>query len=113
MIFGSIYGLLLIFDTWHRPFSNTLGYFVIKILQVERYFSKLLEPARDAVSTKTEENEQLLQAILNIETNKNIFINELDEDPILYKQFMQQLKDAKIIKLLSENDGVTKTKYIN
>lgn len=105
LIFGSIYGLLLIFDTWHRPFSNTLGYFVIKILQVERYFSKLLEPARDAISTKTEENEQLLQAILNIETNKNIFINELDEDPILYKQFMQQLKDAKIIKLLSENDG--------
>jgi len=110
IIFGSIYGILIIFDTWHRPFSNTLGYLVIKILQVERYFSELLKPARDAVNTSTddpnekEQNEQLLQAILNMETNKNIFINELDEDPLLYNQFMQQLKDAKIIDKLDENN---------
>lgn len=105
IIFGSIYGILIIFDTWHRPFSNTLGYLVIKILQVERYFSELLKPARENASSKSDQNNaELLQAILNIETNKNIFINELDEDPMLYHQFMKQLKDAQIINESDENN---------
>lgn len=92
-IFGSIYGILLVFDTWHRPFSNTLGYLIIKILQVEKIFLKLLNDNKSSSG----DSDELIKAIVNMETNKSIFINELDEDPELYREFMSQLRNAKII----------------
>lgn len=92
-IFGSIYGILLVFDTWHRPFSNTLGYLIIKILQVENIFLSLLKNNK----RNREDSEELIKAIVNMETNKSIFINELDEDPGLYREFMSQLRNAGII----------------
>lgn len=88
-IFGSIYGILLVFDTWHRPFSNTLGYLVIKLLGIESLFVNIL--------TNTDANEAILQAILNMKTNKSIFINEMDEEPVMFKKFFEELNKAKII----------------
>lgn len=97
-IFGSIYGILLVFDTWHRPFSNTLGYLVIKLLGIETLFEKILaKPDADV------KNQELIQAVLNMKTNKSIFINELDEEPILFNQFIEQLKDAGIAAKLDDN----------
>lgn len=95
-IFGSIYGILLVFDTWHRPFSNTLGYLVIKLLGIETLFEKIL--AKPGVK-----NQELIQAVLNMKTNKSIFINELDEEPLLFNQFIEQLKEAGIAAKLDDN----------
>lgn len=102
-IFGSIFCILIVFNTWHRPFSNTLGYLVIKILGIEDYFGNMLKKAMPSDSeTDNEEQKQktnnLMQAIINMSTNKSVFINELDEEYNLFDEFMNQLKSAKIIK---------------
>lgn len=89
-IFGSIYGILLVFDTWHRPFSNTLGYLVIKLLGIESLFVNIL-------TNTVSDSEDILQAILNMKTNKSIFINEMDEEPVSFKEFFEELNKAKII----------------
>jgi len=102
-IFGSIYGILLVFDTWHRPFSNTLGYLVIKLLGIESLFVNILAKPKGNDS----DNEKILQAILNMKTNKSIFINEMDEEPVTFKEFFDQLTFAKIIEN-NDNDKYTK-----
>tara|TARA_Y100001935_G_scaffold255505_1_gene269020 strand:+ start:83 stop:946 length:864 start_codon:yes stop_codon:yes gene_type:complete len=102
-IFGSIFCILIVFNTWHRPFSNTIGYFVIKILGIEDYFGNMLKKAMPSDSEDGNEQEKqkknnLIQAIINMSTNKSIFINELDEEYNLFDDFMEQLKIAEIIK---------------
>jgi len=92
-IFGSIFSILLVFDTWHRPFSNTLGYFVIKLLGIEKLFENILKK-----DSQDSQDQNVLQAILNMKTNKSIFINELDEEPTWFSEFIDQLEKANIIK---------------
>tara|TARA_B100000614_G_C14473133_1_gene463368 strand:- start:149 stop:994 length:846 start_codon:yes stop_codon:yes gene_type:complete len=97
-IFGTIFCILLVFDTWHRPFSNTLGYFVIKILGIEKLFESILKKDTEVSDSSDPQNKNiLLQAILNMKTNKSIFINELDEEPIWFNEFFDQLEKANII----------------
>tara|TARA_Y100000389_G_scaffold198205_3_gene234259 strand:- start:1292 stop:2149 length:858 start_codon:yes stop_codon:yes gene_type:complete len=113
-IFGSIFGILIVFDTWHRPFSNTLGYFLIKILGIEKLFEDILyddKNLNEQTALTGEENKtkkkNILQAILNMKTNKSIFINELDEEPSFFNEFIKQLKDANIVAQETDEKNIT------
>ena len=99
-VFGSIFCILIVFDTWHRPFSNTLGYVVIKLLGIEKLFEDILNTTENTTQADTNEL-NIIQAIINMKTNKSIFINEMDEEPSFFQEFIEQLKMAKII---TDND---------
>jgi len=106
-IFGSIYGILIVFETWHRPFSNTIGYFVIKILGIEKLFEDILHKEEELSDddSNPEKRLNIIQAILNMKTNNSIFINELDEDQALFDSFITQLGKANIIEEIKDTES--------
>lgn len=95
IIFGTLFFLLNIFDGWIRPFSNTIGYLVVKLLGVEQTIDKLLKKeGADAANLTT--------VFKKINNNKSKFINEYNLEE--FNEFTKQLKDDKIFKEDSELD---------
>lgn len=93
LIFVLLYFLLETFPGWVTPFSNTIGYLVVTLLGVESKLKELLE-----TSTATgKEAPDLVKAIANIKSNKSKFINQFDEDPDKFKEFINELKKGGIL----------------
>lgn len=96
IIFGTLFFLLTIFDGWIRPFSNTIGYLVVKLLGVEQTINNLLKNKdKDKIST------DLKIVFKNIDNNKSKFINEYNLEE--FNEFTQQLKDDEIIETNDTN----------
>ena len=87
IIFALIYFLLNIFPGWVKPFSNTIGYFVVKALGVE----KDLKPITDNTQPS------LTKAIEKINQNKAKFINEIDENKDKFLKFVEKLEKERFI----------------
>ena len=93
LIFVLLYFLLETFPGWVTPFSNTIGYLVVTLLGVESKLKELL-----ATSTPTDKDAaELVKAIANIKSNKSKFINQFDEDPDKFKEFIDELQKGGII----------------
>ena len=93
LIFVLLYFLLETFPGWVTPFSNTIGYLVVTLLGVESKLKELL-----ATSTPTDKDAaELVKAIANIKSNKSKFINQFDEDPDKFKEFIKELQKGGII----------------
>ncbi len=89
LIFVLLYFLLEIFPGWVTPFSNTIGYIAVTLLGVESKLEDLLKIKDD--------DPNLVKAIANIKSNKSKFINQFDEKPEEFKDFINQLINVKII----------------
>ena len=83
IIFGMIFILLKIFPGWVSPFSNTIGYWVIKLLGVE-----------DALKTKANGPDDVLTAINNINKDKSKIINEISSKHDEFESFIKNLKST-------------------
>jgi hypothetical protein len=86
IIFLSLYMILRAFPGWVAPFSNTLGYLVIKILGVEEILTKLLDK-----KDPSDGNSELVKAISNISNNKSNFINQIDIEKKNFYDFISAL----------------------
>ena len=95
IIFIVLYFLLEIFPGWVTPFSNTLGYLVVSLLGVETKLKIMLNEYKDDTDKKDKE---LVKAIANIQSNKSKFINQFNEKPYEFSEFIIKLGNAKIIK---------------
>lgn len=94
IIFGILYFVLEIFPGWIKPFSNTIGYFVVNVLGVENQLNKILiYKESDAESDKG-----IIQAINNINKDRIKFINELDSDGVKYIDFIKKMITANLFK---------------
>jgi len=93
LIFVLLYFLLETFPGWVTPFSNTIGYLVVTLLGVE---SKLKELLKTSTTTGKEESD-LVKAIANIKSNKSKFINQFDEDPDKFKEFINELQKGGLL----------------
>lgn len=89
LIFVLLYFLLEIFPGWVTPFSNTIGYIAVTLLGVESKLEDLLKISDDDAN--------LVKAIANIKSNKSKFINQFDEKPEEFKDFINQLINVNII----------------
>ena len=85
VIFGILFFLLELFTGWIKPYSNTIGYIIVKALGIEEKIQNILE---DPNSSAT----QVTQALINIKKNYAMFINEIDIEKNGYSNFMEQLK---------------------
>ena len=104
LIFVLLYFLLETFPGWVTPFSNTIGYLVVKLLDVESKLKELLKTPRPGETGATE----LVKAIANIKSNKSKFINQFDEDPYKFKDFINKLIDGNIISASKiQDEGTT------
>ena len=94
IIFIVLYFLLEIFPGWVTPFSNTIGYLVVILLGVEKKLKKMLNDETD----ENKGDRELVKAIANIQNNKSKFINQFNEKPYEFREFIIKLANAKIIK---------------
>uniref|UniRef100_A0A6C0DXF3 Uncharacterized protein n=1 Tax=viral metagenome TaxID=1070528 RepID=A0A6C0DXF3_9ZZZZ len=112
IIFLSLYMILKAFPGWVAPFSNTLGYLVIKILGVEEILSKLLNK-----KPPEGDNSELVKAISNISNNKSNFINQIDIEKKNFYEFIEALQNDRIFATTSddgnsiEDSGLLKDLY--
>lgn len=87
IIFGILYFLLEIFSGWVRPFSNTIGYFIVNLLGAEKTLKEMLNK-NDDLSVK--------KAIEKINDNTSEFINEFDIRHTDYIEFIKKLQAENI-----------------
>lgn len=86
IIFGILYFLLEIFSGWVRPFSNTIGYFIISFLGSEKIIKEMLNKDEKTVA----------KAIEKIDNNISEFINEFDVTHTEYIEFIKKLQAENI-----------------
>ena len=120
IIFGILYFVLELFPGWIKPFSNTIGYFVVNVLGVENQLINILNdpgsesaspsvpvspsepaPASESVvapENKIRTNKDIVLAINNIKKDRVKFINELDSNDENYIQFMNDMTRAELFK---------------
>ena len=109
LIFVLLYFLLETFPGWVTPFSNTIGYLVVTLLDVESKLKELLKTPKPGETGAAE----LVKAIANIKSNKSKFINQFDEDPYKFKDFINKLIDGNIISASKiHDDGTSNDKNI-
>jgi len=87
LVFGILYFILEILDGWVRPFSNTIGYFIVNLLGVETVLKKML---------KTDGDHSVKKAIEKINNNISEFINEFDVNHTNYTDFIKKLQAENI-----------------
>lgn len=90
IVFVTLYFLLEIFPGWIVPFSNTIGYLFVTLMGVESKLKNIL--------TETENNGDVIKAINNMKKNISQFINEFDEDPEKFKDFIGKLISARLLR---------------
>jgi hypothetical protein len=99
IIFGVIILFLNVFPGWLAPFSNTFGYFLIRMYNLEKKFTEVVRQAGTVeagnADTKKDDSEQLL---LNILSNKSILINEIPDAENGYHNFLISLNNMKLLK---------------
>ena len=88
IVFGILYFILEIFSGWAKPFSNTIGYFIVNFLGLENILKKMLN----------QENNDVKTAIEKINNNICEFINEFDVNHTQYTEFIKKLQAEGITK---------------
>ena len=94
LIFVILYFILELFNGWIRPFSNTIGYFVVGFLGVKKIITKLLNKKEGKFGEKQDLNLQVVFKTIDNHTDK--FVNEFSTDLVNYGDFIRQLKKDKI-----------------
>lgn len=100
IIFGIIVLFLGVFPGWLAPFSNTFGYFLIRMYGLNKKFEEVVRPpqlgATGAPKGKSaDQTEQLLQ---NIMTNKSILVNEIPNANTGFDNFLISLNNMRLLK---------------
>lgn len=93
LIFGLLYGALILFPGWKIPFSNTIGYLVtllggIRTLLVDNILKSNI---KDKIS-----NSSMLKAINHIYSDPSLLINEIT--PENFNNFLASMKKSGLLK---------------
>lgn len=91
LIFVIIYLLLELFNGWIRPFSNTIGYFIINFFNIKKVIQKLLN-----TNTKEFKTIGLQKVFKYIDNHPEKFINEFTTELVDYSEFIKELKKDNI-----------------
>ena len=89
IIFVTLYGILYLFPGWIAPFSNTIGYFVIGLLGVEKTYDNIFKTGEEASG-----NPELIKAIANMNSNKTKFVNQISTNIAEFINFFTTMKSA-------------------
>jgi len=105
IIFGLLYFLLELFPGWNKPFSNTIGYFIINVLGATEKITDIININRQ-VDDKT-----LKIALHNIKKNYSVFINQFDTKREEFVKFIKTLTDEQIIGSTNVIDSENVTQF--
>jgi hypothetical protein len=105
IIFGIIVLFLGVFPGWLAPFSNTFGYFLIRMYGLNKKFEAIVkQPTETSPEASGYKDEQQLQNILS---NKSILVNEIPDAEIGYQNFLISLKNMNLLNVTIDKDAVT------
>ena len=118
IVFSLLYFILELFDGWVKPFSNTIGYSIVNMLGLKSRLNKILSDGPTAEGTKV--GDGIAKVIREINTNKTMFINELDhklnytEDGqnIGFQAFMENMKKSDLLKSTIISGNINKNEDI-
>lgn len=111
IMFGLLQPLLTIFPGWLSPFSNTIGYFVVKILGIGTLFNKLLSSKIDnftGVDSKTKLTSEALEHIYN---DRSLLINEISQAN--FERFWNNMSNSGLFKSGMGNNDEFKNKLLS
>ena len=94
IIFGLLYFVLELFPGWIKPFSNTIGYFIVNTFGLEKIMKDLLKSNKEGEI----EDSTLKLAISKIDNNISRFINEIGPDQYKFEIFIEKLKKEGFLK---------------
>ena len=115
IVFSLLYFILELFDGWVKPFSNTIGYSIVNMLGLKSLLNKILSDGPTAAGEPG-----IATVIREINTNKTMFINELDhklnytEDGqnIGFQAFMENMKKSDLLKSTIISGNINKNEDI-
>ena len=113
LIFSIIYIILEVFRGWVTPFSNTIGYFIVKLFGIEEELSRVLAPKSDGDNSRDPKNADIAKAINNVTNNKSKFINQIESSVINFQDFFTELKKSGMLKLEISEKLTDKSEFDN
>jgi len=113
IIFGIIVLFLGVFPGWLAPFSNTFGYFLIRMYGLNKKFEEVVKgnsiPGDTSIQSDSSEAAKSKELIQNILANKSILVNEIPDANTGFDNFLISLNNMKLLKdTMNERDPVTK-----
>jgi hypothetical protein len=92
LIFGMLNLMLVMFPGWLRPFSNTIGYFIINLVGgLNNLLGNILK------SKENTENKELTQTLGKIYDNPSLLINEIPNPSFGFDDFWDKLRAGKLL----------------
>jgi hypothetical protein len=89
LIFGSVLAIINVFPSWKSPFSNTIGYLIVRMLGVKNALNDILIPLNGASGTTGKMLEEIYE-------DRSILINSMT--PNNFSQRIQNLEQLVILK---------------
>ena len=80
LIFGVLHLFLVMFPGWLSPFSNTFGYFVVRLMGLPDLMKEILAPVGQGSETE--------RALLSVTTDNSLLINQF------FTENVEETKDA-------------------
>lgn len=109
-IFGSLFILLSVFTSWVKPFSNTIGYLFVQLLDVNNIYDTIFKTNVDEAPETTDS--RMKELLITLKTNKIILINEMSSDISSFKEFMIELIKNKFTNCtIKEQDTIDKSNF--
>jgi hypothetical protein len=102
VIFGLLNGMLYFFPGWLIPFSNTIGYFVVKILGINRLLNNLFVTKIDNMENK--DMKVAAEALNHIYNDKSLLINEISSKNENFENFWNTMKNSGLFKPSLDQD---------
>lgn len=111
LIFGIFNLIIKIFPGWLTPFSNTFGYFGVKLLGLSKLINDIFKPKTDVKFSKLSESEQSIQsALTRIYGNESLIINEIT--PTNFSNFWKTTSSLFKSNVLKNNELKNKLEII-
>ena len=101
-VFASIIVLLMLLPSWLSPFSNTIGYFIAKVMGLTELFNLLLKPqavinGESQIRTPaTPGNEIVSENLQKIYSDRSLLINEITQTN--FNNFWNNLQNGGLLR---------------
>ena len=110
-IFGLLQAMLNFFPGWLSPFSNTIGYFVVKILGIGGLFNKILSSKIDNIGGIDSKTKLTSEALEHIYNDRSLLINEISQTN--FERFWSNMSSSGLFKSGVGNDTALKEKLLS
>ena len=98
IIFGIIVLFLGVFPGWLAPFSNTFGYFLIRMYGLNKKFEAIVQQQTTEITASDNPGYESYQLLQNILSNKSLLVNEIPDADTGFDNFLSSLQNMNLLK---------------